>query len=43
MNEEHSLHMYKGHVGIEKAFAYRTCQLVISKVAVDWIDGTNIW
>uniref|UniRef100_A0A0A9FFD9 Uncharacterized protein n=1 Tax=Arundo donax TaxID=35708 RepID=A0A0A9FFD9_ARUDO len=35
--------MYKAHVGIEKAFAHWACQLVLTKVAVDWMDESAIW
>jgi len=33
-NTEHSLHMYKVHVAIEKAFTHWACQLVFTEVAV---------
>lgn len=41
-NTEHSLHMYKVHPAIEKAFAHWACQLVLTEVAVHCMDAT-IW
>jgi hypothetical protein len=35
--------MYKGHVGIEKVFAYWAYQLVPTKVTIDWMGESSKW